>query len=199
MSRGIPIHPYQSESMRARLLSALPWAGALLLIQLMGGGVKRASAQQNQSIFVGGIIESNYATQPGFQVSYASDRIARGRPRFSFRYSTTRLSTALGSNALTEDRFQIGAAWYFRRTRTISPFIGLHVGYTRFDRENEEIFALLDNSAPILSLIAGTELKLLPSLRASASLGYSHLQSSTVYPLVRGIGLHYRFNAGRNR
>lgn len=185
--------------MRTRILAALSWAGALLLIQLIGGGAKRASAQQDPTLFVGGIVESNYSTQPGLQVSYASEAIAGGRPRFSFSYSTTRLSTALGSNALTEDRFQLGAGWYFRRARRISPYLGLNVGYTRFNREDEELFALLDNSAPILTLLAGAEVTVHPSLRANANVGYSHLQSSTVYPLVAGLGLHYRLNLGRRR
>jgi hypothetical protein len=59
------------------------------------------------------------------------------------------------------------------------------------------LFELLDGGAVILSLLLGAEAKLLPSLRANGNVGYSALQSSTVYPLVASFGLHYHLNRSR--
>jgi hypothetical protein len=159
--------------------------------------VPDAAAQQAPLFLVGAIVEKNYSTQPGIQLSYGSPTLLGGRPRFSAAYSTTRLATASGSNALTEDRVQAGAGWYFRPGAGLSPYLGANAGYARFDREDDEIFELLDGGAPILSLLLGAEARLLPTLRASGSLGYSALQSSTVYPLVASIGLHYHLNRSR--
>jgi hypothetical protein len=156
-----------------------------------------AAAQQAPLLLVGAVVEKNYSTQPGIQLSYGSPTLLGGRPRFSAAYSTTRLATASGSNALIEDRLQAGAGWYFRPGAGISPFLAANAGYARFDREDDEIFELLDAGAPILSLLLGAEARLLPSLRANGSLGYSALQSSTVYPLVASIGLHYHLNRSR--
>jgi hypothetical protein len=168
---------------------------AVLAICLMA--VPDAAAQQTSMFLVGAVVEKNYSTQPGIQLSYGSPTLLGGRPRFSAVYSTTRLATASGSNALTEDRVQAGAGWYFRPGAGLSPYLGANAGYARFDREDDGIFELLDDGAPILSLLLGAEARLLPSLRANGSLGYSALQSSTVYPLVASIGLHYHLNRSR--
>ncbi|CAN5839510.1 hypothetical protein BH23GEM6_BH23GEM6_09370 [soil metagenome] len=156
-----------------------------------------AASQQRPLVLVGAYVESNYSTQPGLQVSYGSPALLRSRPRFSASYSTTRLATTLGSNALVEDRLQAGAAWYFRPDRALTPYTALHVGFTRFDREDDQLFELLENNAPIVSLLAGMEGRLRRTLRASGGVGYSALQSSTVYPFVATLGLHYELNRGQ--
>jgi hypothetical protein len=155
-----------------------------------------AAAQQDPVILVGAIIETNYSTQPGVQLSYGSAALG-GRPRFSASYSTTRLATARGSNALAEDRLQAGAGWYFRRAGRLTPYLAVNAGYARYDREDAEIFALLDGGGAILSLLVGAEGRLGPALRLNGSAGYSALHSSTVYPFVASIGLHYHLNRGR--
>jgi len=175
---------------------------ALLFAPLLAGGPGPALTQQageGSTILIGTFVEKNYSTQPGAQVSYSSAAIMGGRPRFSASYSTTRLATALGSNALSEDRLQLGASWYFRPERTLSPFAGANAGYTRFDREDPHLFEDLDNASPILSFLAGTELRLHRALRATGSIGYSALQSSTVNPLVASVGVHFPFGGGSTR
>jgi hypothetical protein len=175
--------------MRRLLPALLMWLGA----------AGSAAAQRQPVILIGAYVETNYSTQPGLQVSYASPSLLGGRSRFSISYSTTRLATAAGSSALVEDRLQAGAGVYFRQARTISPYAALNVGYTRFNREDEQLFQLLDNDAAILSLLAGAEVRLLPALRASGNVGYSALHSSTVYPFVAAIGLHHHLNRGARR
>jgi hypothetical protein len=169
----------------------------LLLALLAGGSPEAAYAQERATLLIGTYLEKNYSTQPGVQVAYAAPGLLGGRTRVSAAYSTTRLATALGSHALAEDRFQLGAAWHFLPAASASPYVGLNLGYTRFDRENDEIFALLDNGAPILSLLLGTELRVREPLRLNAGIGYSAVQSSTVHPFVATLGLHYALERGR--
>jgi hypothetical protein len=160
------------------------------------GAAGTAEAQRSGTALVGVFVEHNYSTQPGVQVSYSSPRMLGGAPRLAAAYSTTRLATALGSNALVEDRLQAAAGWYFRRDRTISPHVTASVGYARFDVDDDDTFALLDSGAPFVSLLLGAEAALRPALRLSGSVGYSPLQSSTVYPLVTMIGLHLVVHRG---
>jgi opacity protein-like surface antigen len=155
-----------------------------------------AAAQQDPVILLGAIVETNYSTQPGVQLSYGSSALG-GRPRFSASYSTTRLATTRGSNALAEDRVQAGAGWYFRPASRFRHYLAVNAGYARYDREDAEIFALLDGGGAILSLLVGAEGTLGPSLRVNGNVGYSALHSSTVYPFVATIGLHYHLNRGR--
>lgn len=171
-----------------------PQRALLLAVLLSLGATATAAAQQPPTLLIGTFLETNYSTQPGLQVSYASPALLGGKPRFSASYSTTRIATALGSNALAEDRLQAGAGWHFRTARTLSPYAGVNIGFTRFDREDEQLFELLDNSAPILSLLLGLEARLHPAIRASGSVGYSALQSSTVYPFLASVGVHYHLN-----
>jgi hypothetical protein len=175
------------------------WRGALLALLAPFAAAPAAAAQTPPTLLVGAFVESNYSTQPGLQVAYASPAWRGGRPRLTASYSTTRIATAMGSNALTEDRVQLGAGWYFRPDRALTPYLAANVGYTRFDREDPELFALLDAGAPLASLLLGVEGRLHPAVRASGHVGFSPVQSSTVYPFVAAIGMHYRLSRGGGR
>jgi mannose-6-phosphate isomerase-like protein (cupin superfamily) len=139
-------------------------------------------------VLVGAVVERNYSTQPGIQLGYQPGGV-RGHLRYGAAYSTTRLEVAMGSNALVEDRAQLSAAWHFHPERVVSPYAILGAGYTRFGRGGEE-FELLDNSAPIVTAGFGFEGRLPAGVRANAGIGYSALQSSTVYPIAATLGVH---------
>jgi len=153
-------------------------------------------AAQQSTLLVGVHVESNYSRQPGVQIGFSTPSLLGGGPRFTASASTTRLATAFGSNALAEDRLQLSSAWYFRRQASLSPYVGVGAGYTRFDREDDEIFALLDNGAPLLSLFLGAEAHVGRRLRLNTQAGYSALHSSTVYPFVWAIGVNYPLRRG---
>jgi hypothetical protein len=173
---------------------------ALLLAAFPGVTAAQEAAQDAAAqpvVLLGAFMERNYSTQPGLRVGLAPATGRRWQPRLSASWSTTRLTTALGSHALAEDRLQVGADWFFRQTRRISPAVGVSVGYTRFDRDDDEIFALLDNDAPIVTLLTGAETRLRNGMRVNARIGYSHLQSSTVYPVVASLGMDYPLARGR--
>jgi hypothetical protein len=163
----------------------------------MAQGGTAQDATTKTVVLLGAFMERNYSTQPGLRVGLAPATGRRWQPRLSASWSTTRLTTALGSHALAEDRLQVGADWFFRQTRRISPAVGVSVGYTRFDRDDDEIFALLDNDAPIVTLLTGAETRLRNGMRVNARIGYSHLQSSTVYPVVASLGMDYPLARGR--
>jgi hypothetical protein len=140
-------------------------------------------------LLVGAVLEKNYSTQPGVQLGW-QPRGDAAHLRYSAAYSTTRAEVAMGSNALVEDRLQLSAGWHFHPTRVVSPYAHLAAGYTRFDRGGEA-FELLEAAAPILTAGFGFEGRLRGGLRGNAGLGYSALQSSTVYPIAATLGLHY--------
>jgi hypothetical protein len=175
---------------RARLGLLLPCACVLLL------ALPRPAASQQPLVQLGTFVESNYSVQPGVQVGLSSPALFGGAPRLTAAWSSTRLATALGSNALAEDRLQLAAAWRFRRTARVQPFAAVSGGVTRFDRDDDELFALLDNSAPLLSLLFGAEGRVHGPLRLHGHIGYSAIQSSTVYPFVAAVGLAFDVRGG---
>lgn len=154
-----------------------------------------ANGQSARSIRLGPIMQKNAVLQPGIEVGYAdADRLPR-QLQLSFAYMSTRLAAAFGSNGLVEDRLLVGAAWMLRPRRIIKPFAQLEVGYTRFNREDGVIFALLDNNAFIASVLLGLDVQLRNSpFSVQADAGYSILQSSTVYPFVTSVGVYYRIS-----
>jgi hypothetical protein len=181
--------------------ASTPCAGRLCLavLLLIIGAASAAEGQQPRTVLVGAFLENNYSTRPGVQVGYSSEGILGGAPRFSAAYSTTRLATAMGSNALVEDRVHAGAGWHFRRDRLVSPHVTARAGYARYDVDDGEVFALLDNGAAFVSVVLGADARLLPSLRAGGSIGYAPLQSSIVYPLVTTVSVNYALRGGARR
>lgn len=152
--------------------------------------VEPALAQRD--LGVGMRLQKNAAVQPGIEISYSHSALLNGRPRVALSYLTSRLSTAFDGNRLAEDRILLSGSWIFRPAKPWGPYVELEVGYTRFDRENQELFALLDNDAFIASVLVGLEVRLFDSgFSFAGDAGYSVLHSSTVYPLVTSLGIRY--------
>jgi hypothetical protein len=168
-------------------------AGAIGLL-----GITPFSVLANeQDLLLGGFVEYNAVLQPGLQAGYASDAFLQRRPRATLSYSTTRLADLLGSRGVVEDRIKLSAGWYFRPAKRVDPYLQMGVVYTRFDREDPELFAHLDNTSIGAVLAAGTELKFLKDrLRAYAQVGLAPTQGPTTYPLFLTFGLHYDLLGG---
>lgn len=146
----------------------------------------------SNSVRVGPRVQKNAGVLTGFEVTYANEALLGGHPRFSLAFLTSRPRSVIGSNGLLEDRILLGAGWSFRPGKRIEPYLQLEVGYTRFDREDSELFALLDNDAMIGSLLVGIEARLFESrFSVVGDAGYSMLHSSTVYPFVTSLGIQY--------
>lgn len=166
---------------------------APFLVTMVLDSINPAVAQ-SPSVRAGLHVEHNSSNQPGFLVSLDHPRILRRHPRLTLSYSTTRLAAATG-NELVKDRIVLAAGWYFRPLKRLDPYVELQMGYARFNRESEAIFALLDNDAPLISLLVGLETRWLKQrLGVFVDMGASILSSSTVYPFVASMGVTYRLN-----
>ena len=170
----------------------LPTQLAALVITIILLAPSKVLGQDVARFRIGAIAQKNAVLLPGFEVDYADPERFPRHLRFSAAYATSRLAVLFGSNGLVEDRFFFTSTWSFRPRRMVSPLAQVELGYTRFDREDEDIFALLDNDAFIASLLVGLEWQLLERrVSARADAGYSFLHSSTVYPFVASIGVFY--------
>jgi hypothetical protein len=149
------------------------------------------------SIPAGLLYEYNFYHQFGIRASIAHDLILKGHPRLAVSYTTSRLSALAGRNILIKDDVRFNASWYFRPEKWIDPYAGIDVGFTRFNRENDEIFSLLDNRAGLFNLrvgIASTLLggRLRPSIDGGLSIA-SLISTSPapVFPLFFSIGVDF--------
>lgn len=108
----------------------------------------------------------------GFVFDYACSKILDSRIHFGASYVTTRLGSALGSNAIKQDNYLVSAAYHFRHQKALQPFARLNVGYFHADYE-AAVFDVLPNSALTTSIDAGLSYQFKFPLTIHASVGYN--------------------------
>lgn len=92
-------------------------------------------------------------------------------------YLASRLGSAIGSNALKQDYFLLGADWHTPVADKLSWVAGLHTGIFVVDYE-EDVFANLPASSALLSISTGL----------NYSAGAVDLQLVAGYNLISGDG-----------
>lgn len=132
----------------------------------------------------------------GFSFDFASPKIADSRIHLGMSYVTTRLGSAMGSNAIKQDNFLVGGGYHFRHQKQFQPFARLNMGFFHADYEYD-IFDVLPNKAFLLSLDAGLSYAFDFPLSITLSAGYN-LNSGTgssgpgtLYPVFYQMSLYY--------
>jgi hypothetical protein len=132
----------------------------------------------------------------GFSFDFASPKIADSRIHFGASYITTRLGSAISSNAIKQDNYLISAGYHFRHQKDLQPFARLNTGYFHADYE-EEIFDVLPNNAFLISADAGLSYEFEIPLTVSLSAGYNLNSGSgtsgpgTLYPFYYQMSIFY--------
>ena len=132
----------------------------------------------------------------GFCFDYVSPGIADSRIHFGASYVTSRLGSAIGSNAIKQDNYLISAGYYFRHQKQLQPFARLNLGYFHADYE-EEIFDVLTNSAFLFPVDAGLTYNFSVPVSASLSAGYNFNAGNgttgpgTLYPVFYQLTIFY--------
>ena len=103
-------------------------------------------------------------------------------------YYTSRLGSAISSNAIKQDNFILSAAYFFRPDRILKPFIRANTGYFTADYESK-IFERLTHTSALASADAGLVYHFKIPLKLSLSLGYNAITgrgdagAGTLYPV----------------
>ncbi|HEY0056069.1 MAG TPA: hypothetical protein VGB63_11980 [Pedobacter sp.] len=103
-------------------------------------------------------------------------------------YVSSRLGSALGTNALKQDNFIISGGYHFRPSKSLKPFLRFNTGYFSADYESE-IFETLPNSSLLASLDAGLAYQFKSPLKINFSVGYNAISGDgldspgTLYPV----------------
>jgi hypothetical protein len=127
-------------------------------------------------------------TENGLTAQYTSPKLAAQRLYVGATYVTSRLGTAINTNAIKQDNLLLFTAYYFRPRWLIQPIVKANIGYFKADYGS----AIFDE-LPRTSLLASPELGLCycPNfpLKINASLGYNLLTGNgitgpgTLYPV----------------
>ena len=108
----------------------------------------------------------------GLALDFTSPKIANKHIHLGFSYVTTRLGSAMGTNAIKQDNFLVNVGYFFRNEKKLQPFTRLNTGYFYADYESE-IFDELQNSALLLSIDTGLSYKFNAPITLHLSAGYN--------------------------
>ena len=134
----------------------------------------------------------------GVSARYTFANFKPGQFYVGLDYVTSRLGTALGSNALKQDNYTVSAAWYFRKEKDFRIVSKLNTGYFHADVE-EEIFRELPHTAFLLSPEAGLYYAF-RNLPVAINLGAGYninlvdegRSPGTLQPLFYNLGIYYK-------
>jgi len=157
-----------------------------------------AANAQSSVLDVGARLQKDIGlyNENGIAVSYSNKNHAPDRLYFGFSYFTSRLGTALNSNAIKQDNILLSSAYYFRHNHTIRPFTRLNAGY--FVSDYPALFSILPHRSLLLSTDEGVSFETHTPLKIAASLGYNFIYGQgnnnvpgTLYPLFYQLSLSW--------
>jgi hypothetical protein len=132
----------------------------------------------------------------GFLSQISFDSIANNRLFLGIGFISSRMGSALGTNAIKQDNYQIWLSYYFKKDRKLQPFVSMNSGYFVADYE-AEMFNVLDRSSMLLSAISGLEWTTPVQLKINMALGYNLISGNglngpgTLYPLFAQLNFFY--------
>jgi hypothetical protein len=113
-------------------------------------------------------------------------------------YISSRLGSAINSNAIRQDNVMLSGAYLFRPSHSLKPFLRANAGYFNADYESD-IFDGLSHSSAIASADAGLVYYFKNPLKINASLGYNAITGNgvkgagTLYPVFFQTSLTWNF------
>jgi hypothetical protein len=160
--------------------------------------IGRTAVAQSSVLDVGVRLQKDIGLyhENGIAISYSNKNHAPDRLYFGFSYFTSRLGTALNSNAIKQDNFLVSAAWYFRQGHIIRPFIRGNVGY--FSSDYPAVFSVLPHQSMLLSADGGLCFQTHTPLKIATTLGYNAISGKgnnntpgTLYPFYYQLTLSW--------
>lgn len=130
----------------------------------------------------------SFYTENGVTVQYTNPKLIHQRLYLSVSYVTSRLGTALNSNAIQQDNLFATISYYFRPKWLIQPVVKLNGGYFRADY-GDALFDELPQTSPLVSPELGLCYCSNFPLKINASVGYNLLTGNgtagpgTLYPV----------------
>lgn len=166
------------------------WWGKITILFLFLFNFTLDASAQSPTLDVGLRLQKtvNLYYENGFTVHYNSERFFSPNFFIGASYFSSRLGSAMGTNAIKQDNYLISSTYFLRHGRTVRPFLRMNAGYFYADYE-EEIFSDLPNSSALLSPEAGIGIWTNSPFKFGASVGYNVLTGNgvkgpgTLYPL----------------
>jgi hypothetical protein len=153
-----------------------------------------------QSLNVGIKIQKSHLMywENGISAQYSFKNFKPSQFYIGFEYLTSALGSALGSNALKQQRYLASAAWHFRKEKAFQIITKLNTGFFHVNLESE-IFQDLPKNAFLLSPEVGlcyhfTQLPVAVQLGGSWNLNFAKegYSPGTLTPLSYHLAIYYQ-------
>lgn len=172
------------------LVLFLPFIGTIAQKKIsreLGGGIV---LQKTQNLYI----------ENGIGLDYTCDRLSNKRVHLKGSYLSSRLGSAIGSNALKQDYFILGADYRFFSDKPLQLLAGLNTGLFTVDYEYS-FFDDLPSTSLILAVETGLNYKFkqIP-LSSSLTIGYNVRSGNgidipgSLFPVFYKLSLMYRFD-----
>lgn len=170
----------------------------LLLFAFIGLHAQADSSAVNREIKAGIRIQKTQKLywENGFTIDYTCSKLWDKRIHLGLSYVSSRLGSAIASNAIKQDNYIFSAAYHFRRNKSFQPIARLNAGYFYADYE-DPIFNELDNSSLLVSIDAGVYYQFDFPLTIGLSAGYNLSSGNgesgpgSLYPIFYQMSLFY--------
>lgn len=134
----------------------------------------------------------------GVSADYTADFLLHKHVHLKLSYVTSRLGTALATNAIRQDNYILGADWRFMPDKPFQIFTGLNTGFFHADMENS-VFNVLPHNSLLLSVEAGLSYKFKKPFGVNLSAGYNVISGDgvsspgTLFPVYYQLSVFYYF------
>ncbi|HLP05561.1 MAG TPA: hypothetical protein VK152_09045 [Paludibacter sp.] len=132
----------------------------------------------------------------GLAADFTSDFLFHRKVHLKMSYATSRLGSAIGSNAIKQDNYLVGADWRFRSDKDFQVFAGLNTGFFHADMEIPK-FNVLPHNSMLFSLETGFFYKFRFPMATSLSVGYNFINGNgvstpgTLFPVFYQLSVYY--------
>ncbi|MFT6746847.1 MAG: hypothetical protein ACJAZ2_001192 [Glaciecola sp.] len=135
----------------------------------------------------------------GITVTYRPSNIMNCRLGVGLNVLSSRLGSALGTNAIKQDQILLFGQYDFLPSKTIKPFVQLNFGYLKAQYD-QDIFSELEDESLLTSINIGVTGTVKEMLVIKGSLGYNIIGGNgqsglaTVYPLIFHLSVQYKLD-----
>ncbi len=143
--------------------------GAMLLVLLFFFFTRHVHAQK-QSLDIG--VRFQKALDMYYENGLTAQYKLTERWVLGANYISSRLGSAIGSNAIKQDNWFVSGAYMFRPQRKLQPLVRANFGFFRADYE-ADVFNALPNTSALASVETGLTYPITPPLKVTGSVGYN--------------------------
>jgi len=159
----------------------------------------KSQSSTNQDIKLGLIFQKtqNLYYENGVGADYSSNFLLKKQIHLKASYLSSRLGSALGTNAIKQDNIIVGADWRFRQNKDLQILAGINTGVLFVDYENS-IFDVLPKSTILLSVETGLVYNFKFPISISLTAGYNLKSGNgidipgTLFPVFYKFGAFYK-------